>query len=76
MVIEKSFKKATLTHQIGHGNSNLSLEIVPHPTISGCCMLTVLKFRDEASIEGADSNSVISQIVINRSELKTVANML
>ena len=65
MIVEKSFKKAKLFHQAN--DSQLVLEIIPHPVISGCCILTILE----------DDNKIIRQsITINKSELKEAGKII
>lgn len=65
MIVEKSFKCAKLTHQCG--SEDMTLVIIPHPAIAGCCILTILE--DE-------TDSIRASITVNRSELKKVADML
>lgn len=64
MIVEKSFKRAKLTHQ--SGDQDLTLEIIPHPTISGCGILTILDPKKTISV----------QITVNKLELKKAAEML
>lgn len=69
MIVEKSFKRAKLTGQIG--NEDWMLEVIPHPSIRGCCLLTIRSVNSAHHKAGIEA-----QITVNNSELKKVADML
>jgi hypothetical protein len=66
MVIEQKLTKATLTCQTDKGDG-LTLEILPHPAISGCSIL---------NIRSSKRALINASIVVNSLELKKVAEML
>lgn len=53
--------------QAGKVDDNLTLEIILHPAIRGCCILTILDSK---------SSIIRAAIIVNNSELKKVADML
>lgn len=73
MIVEKSFERAKLTGQAGREDDLLTLEIIPHPVICGCCILTILNSKKDL-INAAIA--AIAAITVNNSELKEVAEML
>lgn len=71
MIVEKSFKKAVLTNQTTSSvNGQSTLEIIRHPVITGCCILSILQPINESN------HASLTQITVNIVELKRVSEML